>query len=312
VLAEMMRVETRAKFVVVNNPEFLKEGSAVVDFMRPDRVVVGHCGGEEESIMNELYAPLVMQGNPIFHMSNLSAELTKYAANCFLAMKISFINEMARLCDACGADIEEVRKGITSDARIGGAFLYPGPGYGGSCFPKDVRAMMNIAKNYQTEMKIVTATDEVNIEQKSYIFKKILNHFKGDLKGKVFAMWGVSFKPNTDDIRESASIEIAENIVRHGGSVRFYDPVAAKNFAELMSELKLSGVEGVTNKYDALNKSDACIVLTDWSEFKAPDFAEMKLRLKSPILFDFRNLYKSRTLIDQGFTYYSIGKRSVP
>jgi UDPglucose 6-dehydrogenase len=161
-------------------------------------------------------------------------------------------------------------------------------------------------------MKIVTATDEVNIEQKSYIFKKILNHFKGDLKGKVFAMWGVSFKPNTDDIRESASIEIAENIVRHGGSVRFYDPVAAKNFAELMSELKLSGVEGVTNKYDAINKSDACIVLTDWSEFKAPDFAEMKLRLKSPILFDFRNLYKSRTLIDQGFTYYSIGKRSVP
>ncbi|MBF0359885.1 MAG: UDP-glucose/GDP-mannose dehydrogenase family protein [Oligoflexia bacterium] len=305
---------TKVKFFVVNNPEFLKEGSAIDDFMRPDRVVIGYSqenNGEEGKIMEELYAPLVRQGNPIYHMSNISAEMTKYAANSFLATKISFINEVARLCDVTGADIEEVRKGITSDRRIGHFFLYPGPGYGGSCFPKDVRALLSTAKEHGINLKIVQAANDVNNEQKHYTFKKILKHFNGNIKGKVFTLWGVSFKPNTDDIREAPSITLTNEILNAGGSVNFYDPVASTHFYEYINNNLSDAIRRLRmfeNKYDAINDADALVVLTDWAEFKAPDFMEMKMRLKSAILFDSRNLYPTNRLLEMGFSYYAVGK----
>lgn len=310
---------TNRKFCIVNNPEFLKEGSAINDFMRPDRVIVGYersSGEKEGEIMEELYAPLVRQGNPIYHMSNLSAEMTKYAANCFLATKISFINDIARLCDATGADIEEVRKGITSDKRIGPHFLYPGPGYGGSCFPKDVQALMSTAAELDMPLKIVRAAWEINLEQKRYLFIKLIKHFNGDLKGKTFAFWGVSFKPNTDDIREAPSITILEEIVNAGGKVHIYDPVATENFIAHIKEMAeesnapelLASVKVFDNKYDCLNGSDALLVITDWPEFKAPDFLEIRKRLRLPVLIDGRNLYPTNRVLEYGLQYYAVGK----
>lgn len=309
-IRKLIAENTKKTFHLVNNPEFLKEGSAVEDFMRPDRVIIGHHDEMAMKAMEELYAPLVRQGNPIYGMSNLSAELSKYAANCFLATKISFINEIARLCDATGADIEEVRKGITSDKRIGHHFLYPGPGYGGSCFPKDVKALIATAEDYGMDLKIVNATEEVNDEQKSYVFNKIEKYYGKDLKGKIFTFWGVAFKANTDDVRETAAIAMARKLIAAGATINIFDPVATENYLHMMKEYKEceGKIKAFDNKYDALNGSDALITVTEWREFTTPDFNEIKSRLKKPVIFDGRNLYDTKKILSLGFDYFAVGK----
>ena len=308
-IKDVVAKNTNKKFHIVNNPEFLKEGSAVEDFMRPDRVVIGHQDEYAANAMNELYEPLVKQGNPIYMMSNVSAEMTKYAANCFLATKISFINEIARLSDIVGADINEVRKGISSDQRIGSHFLYPGPGYGGSCFPKDVKALIYTAKEVGAELKIVNATEEVNDEQKTYMFKKILKHYGNDLKGKTFAMWGTAFKANTDDVRESPAIKMCESLIDAGATVNFFDPIAMDTFLNAIDSKYHSSLKRFENKYDCTGGADALITMTEWREFTFPDYEEIKSRLNSPVIFDARNLFKTDKVIDLGFTYFAIGKR---
>jgi UDPglucose 6-dehydrogenase len=241
-------------------------------------------------------------------MSNISAEMTKYAANCFLATKISFMNELSRLCDAMGADIDEVRHGISTDSRIGSQFLYPGPGYGGSCFPKDVRALVYTAKENGLDLKIINAAEAVNQEQKTYIVSKIKKHFGNDLKGKVFTIWGVAFKANTDDVRETPAINTVVELVKAGAKIRIYDPEACDNFVDLMNKMGVP-VDPYENKYEALNDSNGVIVLTEWKQFRAPDFEEMKTRLKEAIIFDGRNLYNTQKVLEMGFKYYAIGKK---
>lgn len=310
-IKKLISENTTKKFHLVNNPEFLKEGTAVEDFMRPDRVIIGHQEPEAAKVMDELYAPLLVQGNPIFYMSNLSAEMSKYAANCFLATKISFINEIARLCDLTGADIEEVRKGISSDQRIGKHFLYPGPGYGGSCFPKDVKALIYTAKEHGMDLKIVDATEEVNDLQKKRMFEKVMQHFNGDIKGKTFAFWGVAFKANTDDVREASAITMAHELCKAGANVKFYDPVAAKNYLDVMKEYKECNgkISEVVDMYEVADGCDGLVTMTEWREFKNPDYNELKKRLKTPAIFDARNLFKTEKVLENGFKYYAIGKR---
>ena len=305
---DLVAEHTTKKFSVVNNPEFLKEGSAVEDFMRPDRVVIGHSDKESADAMAELYAPLVRQGNPIYMMSNVSAEMTKYAANCFLATKISFINEIAKLCDLTGADVNEVRKGIASDQRIGKHFLYPGPGYGGSCFPKDVKALMHTAKEHGMELRIVRATEDVNDAQKLRVFEKMKQE-EGSLEGKTFAFWGAAFKANTDDVRESSSIYMAKALAAAGAKVKVFDPVAMKNFMREMEQAGiLDKVEAVKNKYDTVTGCDGLVIMTEWREFAFPDWDELKNRLKKPVIYDGRNLYDTKKVLEQGIKYYAIGK----
>lgn len=309
-IRKLIAENTKKTFHLVNNPEFLKEGSAVEDFMRPDRVIIGHQNESAFNVMEELYAPLVRQGNPIFGMSNLSAEMSKYAANCFLATKISFINEIARLCDATDADIEEVRKGISSDKRIGPHFLYPGPGYGGSCFPKDVKALIATAEDHGMDLKIVNATEEVNDEQKSYVFQKIKKYYGEDLKGKIFTFWGVAFKANTDDVRETAAIAMARKLISAGATIQIYDPVATENYLHAMSEFtECNGkIKSFDNKYEALKGSDGLVTVTEWREFTTPDFSEIKSKLKKPVIFDGRNLYDTKKVLAEGFDYFAVGK----
>ncbi|MBL7663600.1 MAG: UDP-glucose/GDP-mannose dehydrogenase family protein [Bacteriovoracaceae bacterium] len=306
-MTERLAQKSKKNFYIVNNPEFLKEGSAVEDFMRPDRVIIGSDSEEAFAVMDEMYSQLVRQGNPLIRMSNISAEMTKYAANCFLATKISFINEIAKLCDATGADIEQVRDGIKSDVRIGHHFLYPGPGYGGSCFPKDVKALMRTAEAYGMNLKIVDAAEAVNDEQRSYVFNKIKTHFT-QLKGKTFAFWGVAFKANTDDIRETAAIRIAELLHKAGANVKFYDPVAADNYGKYMKEIGVP-VQKVDGQYECLAGADALVILTEWREFSNPDYDKIKANLNQPVLFDARNLLKTNKVLSLGFKYYAIGKR---
>ncbi len=303
-----LKSKTTKSFHIVNNPEFLKEGSAVDDFMKPDRVVIGASDELAFKLMDEVYSPLVRQGNPLLKMSNISAEMTKYAANCFLATKISFINEIAKLCDATGADIEEVRNGIKTDPRIGHHFLYPGPGYGGSCFPKDVKALLKTAKKLNSPLKIVEAAEEANKSQKEYIFSKISDLFEGNLKGKTIAFWGVAFKANTDDIRESAAIRIAELLQNKGASVRYYDPEAADNYFQYMTTLGVH-TEKVDDKYECLKGSDALVIMTEWREFSNPHFDKIKENLNSPIIVDARNLFKTSVVTGLGFTYKAVGKK---
>lgn len=309
-ITETIAKITKVNFHLVNNPEFLKEGSAVEDFMRPDRVIIGHNSEVAADMMRELYKPLVRQGNPIYMMSNLSAEMSKYAANCFLATKISFINEIARLCDLTDADIEEVRKGISSDKRIGGHFLYPGPGYGGSCFPKDVKALMYTAKEHGMTLKIIEATEDVNEAQKKRVFEKIDEHYKGNLSGKIFTFWGVAFKANTDDVREASAITMARELCSAGATVQIFDPVASPNYLDVMSAYpECNGkIKAFENKYDALNGSNGLITVTEWREFYEPDFSEIKARLVDPVIFDGRNLYETPRVLKNGFKYYAIGK----
>ncbi|MCK5883547.1 MAG: UDP-glucose/GDP-mannose dehydrogenase family protein [Bacteriovoracaceae bacterium] len=309
-IESLMKEHTAHKFHIVNNPEFLKEGAAIDDFMKPDRVVVGYRDEDAKEKMEELYQPLVLQGHPIHCVSNLSAEMIKYASNCMLATKISFMNEIAKICDLSGADVEEVRLGMASDRRIGPHFIYPGPGYGGSCFPKDVNALMFTARELGMEMEVITAVDRVNDRQKTYMFEKMMKHFGNDVKGKSFAFWGAAFKPNTDDIRESPSIYMAEALVEAGATINFYDPEAADNFEEMMTtNPKTEGkVKRFNNKYDALNGTSGLVLMTEWLEFRAPDFTEFSSRLVEKVVFDARNIYSAKKMREFGLDYYAIGK----
>lgn len=309
-IEKLIASKTTKEFYLVNNPEFLKEGTAVEDFMRPDRVIIGSKNKFAADQMDELYAPLVRQGNPIYHMSNLSAEMTKYAANCFLAAKISFINEIANLCDRTGADVEEVRKGISSDVRIGKHFLYPGPGYGGSCFPKDVKALIYTAKEHGSELKIVQAAEDVNDHQKTVMFEKMKKHFNGNLSGKTFAFWGVAFKANTDDVRETSAIAMARALVGAGAEVRFYDPVASDNYLKVMQEYPETNgkLHCIQDMYEVMKGCDGMVTMTEWREFRNPDYTQMKSQLNNPVIFDARNLFDTERTIEAGFSYYAIGK----
>ena len=295
------------EFYLVSNPEFLREGSAVNDFMRPDRVVIGHKGRKAFDLMEELYAPLLRQGNPLYSVSNLSAELSKYAANAFLATKISFINEMARLCESIGADIEEIRAVLKSDPRIGKHFLYPGPGFGGSCFPKDIDSLIFMAENLGIDLQIISATKRVNQTQKIFLLEKIKDHFDS-LEDKIFALWGVAFKPETDDIREAPAIALVDALVAHKAKVHFYDPVAADNFTHLARKRWNKNVFCHNDKISCLSHAHALIIMTEWREFKNPNWDRLKESLVMPVIFDARNIYHPKKVKDAGFTYYGIGR----
>ena len=294
-------------FDVVSNPEFLREGVAVEDFMKPDRVVIGTQSERSMKIMNELYAPFVRQGNPIIFMDEKSAELTKYAANSFLAVKISFMNEIAQLCEKLGADVDMVRKGIGSDERIGKRFLFPGIGYGGSCFPKDVKALGKSAHEVNYDFKILDAVMEVNELQKLHLLPKIEKYFNGDLKGKHFAMWGLAFKPNTDDIREAPAFYMIDAIIAKGATVTAFDPEAMNNSKEVLGN-KINFASG---EYDALKDADALIIATEWNEFRTPDFEKVTGLLKNKVIFDGRNLFDLPQMEQLGYHYESVGRKTI-
>lgn len=303
---ELQKRGINISFDVISNPEFLKEGAAVEDFMKPDRVVVGVESQEAMELMKELYAPFTRNHERFIGMDVRSAEMTKYAANAMLATKISFINEIANICERVGADINKVRIGIGSDSRIGYHFIYPGCGYGGSCFPKDVNALIRIAKDVDYEPKILTSVEEVNYHQKRVLVQKALKRFGEDLSDMTFAVWGLSFKPETDDMREASSVVIINELTKRGAKIQAYDPVAidqAKNF--YLKDNK--NVSYFNSKYDALNGADAMFLVTEWKEFRSPDFEEMRKRLKNPIIFDGRNQYNKDKMQAIGFEYYQIG-----
>lgn len=295
---------SKVEFDVVSNPEFLREGVAVEDFMKPDRVVIGTQSERARKVMGELYAPFVRQGNPIIYMDEKSAELTKYAANSFLATKISFMNEIAILCEKLGADVDMVRRGIGSDDRIGKRFLFPGIGYGGSCFPKDVQALVKSSQEAQYDFRILEAVMDVNEKQKLFLLPKIQAHFKNDLKGKHFALWGLAFKPNTDDIREAPALYIIDALVNAGATLSVFDPEAAANVKQVIGD-KVTYAE---NQYAALENADALIIATEWSVFRTPDFDKIAATLKQKAIFDGRNLFEVPRMQELGFYYESVGR----
>jgi UDPglucose 6-dehydrogenase len=297
----------KVEFDVVSNPEFLREGVAVEDFMKPDRVIIGTESEKARKILSDLYAPFVRQGNPVIFMDERSAELTKYAANSFLATKISFMNEVARLCEKFGADVDMVRRGLGSDDRIGKRFLFPGIGYGGSCFPKDVNALVRSAAENDYEFRILRAVMEVNAEQKLHLLPKIKKYFNHNLKGKKFALWGLSFKPNTDDIREAPALDMIDALLQQGASVTAFDPEAMKNAKELLGDR----IQFADNPYDALNEADALLIATEWNEFRTPDFTKMSGRLKNKVIFDGRNLFDLQGMRELDFHYESIGRDTI-
>lgn len=306
--AEKVRVAIaknfQGEFDVVSNPEFLREGVAVDDFMKPDRVVIGTESERARKVLGDLYAPFVRQGNPILFMDERSAELTKYAANSFLATKISFMNEIAQLCERLGADVDMVRRGIGSDERIGKRFLFPGIGYGGSCFPKDVQALSKSSTDAGYEFKILSAVMDVNERQKLHLMPKVRKYFKNELKGKKFALWGLAFKPNTDDIREAPALYMIDDLVKAGASVSVYDPEAMNNVRNLIGD-KVTYVE---NQYECLHGADALIIATEWNEFRTPDFLKIVTSLKNKVIFDGRNLFETAAVKELGFYYESIGR----
>jgi len=297
----------KIEFDVVSNPEFLREGVAVEDFMKPDRVVIGTESERARKIMADLYAPFVRQGNPVIFMDERSAELTKYAANSFLATKISFMNEIARLCELMGADVDMVRRGIGGDERIGKRFLFPGIGYGGSCFPKDVQALVKSASDVKYDFRILNAVMDVNEKQKVHLIPRIKKYFNNNVTGKKIALWGLAFKPNTDDIREAPALYIIEELLKAGATVTAFDPEAMKNVRDVVGD-KISFTE---NQYDALNNCDALIIATEWSEFRTPDFEKMTQRMKSKVIFDGRNVFDLSQMKDLGFYYESIGRKTI-
>lgn len=295
------------EFDVVSNPEFLREGVAVEDFMKPDRVVIGTSSDRGRKLMGELYAPFVRSGNPVIYMDERSAELTKYAANSFLATKISFMNEVAQLCERLGADVDMVRLGIGSDDRIGKRFLFPGIGYGGSCFPKDVQALVRSSSEVDYDFQILNAVMDVNEKQKLHLMPKIRNYFNGDLSGKHFAIWGLAFKPNTDDIREAPALYMIDELLAEGATVTVFDPEAMKNVKQVIGEK----INYADNQYDALKGADALIIATEWNEFRSPDFLKIVTHLKNKIIFDGRNLFDVSAIAELGFHYESIGRKPV-
>ncbi|MCF8319542.1 MAG: UDP-glucose/GDP-mannose dehydrogenase family protein [Sphingobacteriaceae bacterium] len=298
---------TSVEVDVVSNPEFLREGVAVDDFMKPDRVVVGTTSERAQKLMSELYGPYVRQGNPIIFMDERSSELTKYAANSFLATKITFMNEIANVCELVGADVDAVRKGIGADDRIGKRFLFPGIGYGGSCFPKDVQALAKSADEIGYEFKILNSVMEVNETQKKVLVEKVKNYFGGNLVGKKFALWGLAFKPETDDIREAPALYIIEELLKAGAQVVAFDPEAMPNVKRLLGDT----ISFSENAYEALNDADALLIATEWSVFRNPDFEILAQKLKNKTVFDGRNLYDLQKMIDLGFYYNSIGRKLI-
>jgi UDPglucose 6-dehydrogenase len=297
--------ETRTPFHVCSNPEFLKEGAAVEDFMKPDRVILGVDSDAAAKLLEELYAPFVRTGNPLIFMDVASAEMTKYAANAMLATRISFMNQIARLCEAVGADVTLVRKGIGSDRRIGPAFLFPGPGYGGSCFPKDVRALIRMAEGRQVPLDILNAVEAANARQKRLLFEKLERHFEGALKGRAVAVWGLAFKAETDDVRESPALVLVEALLGAGAAVRVHDPAAVETARRYLGDR----VTYAPRAFDALDGADALAIVTEWLEYRNPDFVRMKELMHRPLIVDGRNLYQPERLGKLGFTYDSIGRR---
>lgn len=297
---------TDQEFDIVSNPEFLKEGAAVNDFLKPDRIVVGATSQRAIAIMQDLYAPFVRTGNPVIVMDERSSELTKYAANAFLATKISFMNEIANLCERVGADVDMVRKGIGTDERIGMQFLFAGAGYGGSCFPKDVSALAQTAHEHGYDFRILDAVEMVNQRQRQLIVRKIKGHFKGKLKGKTIAVWGLSFKPNTDDMREAPSVTIINELLKLKAHVRAHDPVANEEAKKYLAK----SVKYFDNNYDALKGADALVVVTEWNDFRRPDFDKMISLMRGNVIVDARNIYNPAKLREKGFTYYGIGRGS--
>ncbi len=299
--------QAKVDFDVVSNPEFLREGVAVEDFMKPDRVVIGTQSERAKDLMSRLYAPLVRQGNPIIFMDERSAELTKYAANAFLATKITFMNEIANLCELVGANVDEVRKGIGTDSRIGKRFLFAGIGYGGSCFPKDVQALAKTSTENDYEFKILDSVMKVNENQKTKLIPQIQKHFKGDLQGKKIAMWGLAFKPYTDDIREAPSLYNIDALLGLGASVSAYDPEAMGHVKNILGDK----ITFTKNPYEALEGADALLIVTEWPQFRTPDFDRMDSLLKNKVIFDGRNLYELNQMEELGYTYYSIGRQTI-
>lgn len=298
----------KVEFDVVSNPEFLREGVAVEDFMKPDRVVVGTKSERAKKVMEKLYAPLVRQGNPVIFMDERSAEMTKYAANSFLAMKITFMNEIANLCELAGADVDNVRKGIGTDSRIGKRFLFAGIGYGGSCFPKDVQALAKTSEEYNYDFKVLKSVMEVNEAQKTKMIPLLKKHFDSDLKGKTIAVWGLSFKPYTDDIREAPALENIEILLEAGAKVIAYDPEGMDNVRNYVFGHKITYAH---TPYAALDDADALMIFTEWPQFRTPEFEKMALLMKSKVIFDGRNVYELDQMRELGFTYYSIGRETV-
>jgi UDPglucose 6-dehydrogenase len=295
----------KVEFDVVSNPEFLREGVAVDDFMKPDRVIVGTDSVKAKVVMEKLYAPLVRQGNPVIFTDERSAELTKYAANAFLALKISFMNEIANLCERVDANVDQVRIGLGTDSRIGKRFLFPGVGYGGSCFPKDVQALAKIAEENKYDFRILKSVMEVNKIQKGIIVPKIKKYFKNNLKGKKIAIWGLAFKPNTDDIREAPALEVIKSLLAEGAKISAFDPEAMENVKSLLGKK----IDFEENAYDVLDKADVLVILTEWSEFRSPDFDRMGSLMKAKVIFDGRNVFDPLQLKDLGYYYESIGRK---
>ena len=304
---ELTKRGSKLTFEIASNPEFLKEGTAVDDFLKPDRIVVGVENTKSEQVMQKLYKPFLLNGHPLLVMDIPSAEMTKYAANAMLATKISFMNEIANICEITGADVNWVRKGIGSDPRIGPKFIYPGAGYGGSCFPKDVKALVRSGEELNHPMEILKAVDSVNEKQKQVLYKKILSHFAGNLKGRHFALWGLSFKPQTDDMRDAPSVVIIEKLLAAGASVTAYDPAAMDECKKRMG----TKIGYASEPYQAAKDADALILVTEWTEFRLPDFQQLNTLLKNKLIFDGRNIYDPAEMKELGFTYYSIGRNTV-
>ena len=302
---ELDKRGVKIEFDVASNPEFLKEGAAVEDFLKPDRIILGIESEQARKILNRLYHPFLLNGHPIIYMDIPSAEMTKYAANCMLATKISFMNDLANLCELVGADINAVRKGIGSDPRIGNKFIYSGIGFGGSCFPKDVKALIRTAGDFGYSLDVVKAVEEVNNRQKEVMFHKIHHHFKGRLKNKVFGLWGLSFKPNTDDMRESPSLRIIEMLVKAGAIVKAYDPVAMPEGKKILGDSVIFG----RDMYDVMIDASGLILATEWSEFRVPNFKLLAKIMKDYVIFDGRNIYDPAEVKENGFDYYGVGRK---
>lgn len=302
-LSSIIKEITKEPFDVVSNPEFLKQGAAVDDFLSPDRVIIGSNSEKASEIMKDIYSPYFKTANRMIFMDVKSAEMTKYVANAFLAAKISFINEMANICDKVGADIEQVRIGISTDSRIGNKFLFPGIGFGGSCFPKDVNALISVATDNKCESRMLKAVRDVNVEQRELFVEKILNFYNGDVRNKVFALWGLAFKPKTNDMREAPSVTIINRLLEHGAKIQAYDPQAMETAREILG----NSIEYKSSAYEALKNSNALLLLTEWNEFRRPDFEKIKLNVKDSVIFDGRNQYERFKIEALGIKYFCMG-----
>lgn len=304
---ELQKRGASIPFDVASNPEFLKEGNAIDDFLKPDRIVIGTETEEAQKLMSRLYKPFLLNGHPIIFMDLLSSELTKYAANAMLATKISFMNDIANLCEIVGADVNLVRKGIGSDSRIGNKFIYAGAGYGGSCFPKDVKALIRTAQEHNHSLEILKSVENVNERQKFVVYNKIKDFFNGNLNGKHIAVWGLSFKPNTDDMREAPSVAIISSLLKDGATVCAYDPVATDEAKRMLG----SSIRYAANPYDATDNADALVLITEWSEFRIINFTELEKRMNQRVIFDGRNIYDPEEMRERGYVYYSIGRKPI-